>query len=55
MLWTFINDFADFLGSICLNYNRLLIVGDFNIYICCKDDRLAKDFLVLALLILLSG
>uniref|UniRef100_A0A669B0J7 Reverse transcriptase domain-containing protein n=1 Tax=Oreochromis niloticus TaxID=8128 RepID=A0A669B0J7_ORENI len=44
---TFINDFGDFLASLYLNYDRVLITGDFNIHICCKDDVFAKDFLTL--------
>lgn len=38
---------ADLLGFIFLNYDRVLICGDFNIHICCEADLLAKDFLAL--------
>lgn len=43
----FISEFADLLGSVVLRYDRILIVGDFNIHLCCKDDSLVKDFLTL--------
>ncbi len=41
----FIRDFTDFLGSICLKCDKLLIVGDFNVHVCCSSNPLAKDFL----------
>lgn len=41
---TFIHEFADRLGSVIFKYDCVLIVGDFNIHICCNDDPLAKDF-----------
>lgn len=44
---TFIHEFADLLGSVIFKYDCVLIVGDFNIHICCNDDPLAKDFLAL--------
>ncbi len=40
----FISDFADFLSRFTIHYERILIVGDFNIHICCDDKPLAKDF-----------
>lgn len=44
---SFICEFTDPLGYFFLNYDWVLIYGDFNIHICCKDDLLAKDFLAL--------
>ncbi|XP_039904293.1 uncharacterized protein LOC120744180 [Simochromis diagramma] len=44
---TFIHEFADLLGSVIFKYDCVLIMGDFNIHICCNDDPLAKDFLAL--------
>ncbi|KAL6455414.1 hypothetical protein MHYP_G00361580 [Metynnis hypsauchen] len=41
----FIGDFADFLAAIMPNYDRVLIVGDFNIHVCCPLKPLARDFL----------
>lgn len=43
----FITDFADLLGSVLFKFDCVLIVGDFNIHTCCKDDPFAKDFLAL--------
>ena len=39
------NDFSDFLAEIMPKYDRVLIVGDFNIHVCCPDKPMAKDFL----------
>ncbi|XP_026176392.1 uncharacterized protein LOC113138288 [Mastacembelus armatus] len=44
----FINDFSDFLSEIMPNYDRVLILGDFNIHVCCPDKPLVKDFLNIA-------
>lgn len=41
----FIGDFTDFLAGIMPNYDRVLIVGDFNIHVCCPLKPLARDFL----------
>lgn len=41
----FVNDFSDFLAGLMPNYDRVLIVGDFNIHVCCPDKPLVKDFL----------
>uniref|UniRef100_A0A7N9AKL8 VPS8 subunit of CORVET complex n=1 Tax=Mastacembelus armatus TaxID=205130 RepID=A0A7N9AKL8_9TELE len=34
----FINNFSDFLTGIMTNYDRVLILGDFNIHVCCPDS-----------------
>lgn len=41
----FIQDFADFVAGIALKYDRFLIVGDFNIHVCCESRPMSKDFL----------
>ena len=41
----FINDFSAFLADIMPNYDCVLIVGDFNVHICCSDNHLEKEFL----------
>lgn len=43
----FINEFSDFLGSNIPNFDRLLILGDFDIHMCCPANILAKEFLSL--------
>ena len=40
----FLNDFSDFLAEILPKYDRVLIVGDFNVHVCCPDKPMAKDF-----------
>lgn len=41
----FIQDFSTFLARIIPSYDQILIVGDFNIHVCCPHNQLAKDFL----------
>lgn len=41
----FISEFANFLSCFILQYERILIVGDFNIHICCEDQAPVNDFL----------
>ncbi len=43
----FIQDFADFVAGITLVYDRFLIMGDFNIHVCCESKPLVKEFLSL--------
>lgn len=43
----FLTEFSDFLAEIMLKYDRVLIVGDFNVHMCCPDKPMAKDFLSL--------
>ncbi len=38
----FLSEFADFLGNVVTMYDQILLLGDFNIHICCKP--LSKDF-----------
>ncbi len=41
----FIHDFSELLGDMSLKFDKFLIVGDFNIHVCCPADPLVKDFL----------
>uniref|UniRef100_A0A8C6L1N7 Reverse transcriptase domain-containing protein n=1 Tax=Nothobranchius furzeri TaxID=105023 RepID=A0A8C6L1N7_NOTFU len=41
----FLKDFSDLLSVNMLKYDHVLILGDFNIHVCCPDKPFAKDFL----------
>lgn len=41
----FIQQFTEFIGNIATNYDRFLLVGDFNIHVCCQSIPLSKEFL----------
>lgn len=41
----FIDEFRDFQGSLFLKFDRLIILGDFNIHLCCPGNVMTKDFL----------
>ena len=41
----FINDFSEFLAEIPPKYDRVLIIGDFNIHTCCPDEPISRNFL----------
>ncbi len=38
-------EFADLLGDVIPKYEQLLILGDFNVHVCCATDCLAKEFI----------
>ncbi|KAK7889258.1 hypothetical protein WMY93_024818 [Mugilogobius chulae] len=40
----FIGDFSNLVSEMALNYDHFLIVGDFNIHVCCDGKPLVKDF-----------
>lgn len=44
-LQDFIQQFTEFIGNITTSYDRFLLVGDFNIHVCCQSNTLAKEFL----------
>ncbi len=41
----FLNEFAQFMSEIVTSYDRILILGDFSIHVCCDSKPLSKDFL----------
>lgn len=44
----FIQEFSDLLSVIILKYDRVVILGDFNIYVCCpSSSSFAFDFISL--------
>jgi len=40
----FIKEFSDFLSHHATSYDRLLILGDFNIHVCCPGKPLVSEF-----------
>uniref|UniRef100_A0A3B3C1K9 Reverse transcriptase domain-containing protein n=1 Tax=Oryzias melastigma TaxID=30732 RepID=A0A3B3C1K9_ORYME len=41
---TFLTDFSELLYTFMPKYEHVLILGDFNIHVCCPDKPLVKDF-----------
>ncbi len=41
----FLSEFSELLTVVMPRYDRLLILGDFNIHVCCPTNSLATDFL----------
>ncbi len=41
----FLSDFSNFLAGVMPKYDRVLLVGDFNLHVCCPDKPMVKDFL----------
>ncbi len=41
----FIQQFTEFIGNIAIKYECFLLVGDFNIHVCCQSNLLSKEFL----------
>lgn len=40
----FITEFSDFISHFVSLYDRLLILGDFNIHVCCPDRPMVSEF-----------
>lgn len=40
----FLTEFAEFLGDVTTKYDKLLLLCDFNVHVCCINDHLAKEF-----------
>ncbi len=43
----FINEFTAFMGDCITKYNNILLLGDFNIHVCCQSKPLEIEFLSL--------
>uniref|UniRef100_A0AAZ1XJ66 Reverse transcriptase domain-containing protein n=1 Tax=Oreochromis aureus TaxID=47969 RepID=A0AAZ1XJ66_OREAU len=43
----FLSEFSEFLADCASRYDQILLLGDFNIHVCCPGKPLAKDFLAL--------
>lgn len=41
----FISEFCSFLGDVVLKYDKVLVLGDFTIHVCCPSSSLSRDFL----------
>lgn len=41
----FIQQFTEFVSGLLCNYDCFLVLGDFNVHVCCPSDPLVKDFL----------
>ncbi len=41
---SFLNEFAEFLGGVVTKFEMILLLGDFNIHICCPNKMLPRDF-----------
>lgn len=41
----FISELSEFLADIVLHYDNILILGDFNIHVCCPSKPMVNDFL----------
>ncbi len=40
----FLTEFAEFLGHVTPKYDKLLVLSDFNVHVCCMNNHLAKEF-----------
>ncbi len=40
----FLKEFAEFLGGAVIKFENILLLGDFNIHICCQNKPLPRDF-----------
>ncbi len=41
----FILELTELMGYITTNYDRFILVGDFNVHVCCPSNSLSKEFL----------
>lgn len=43
----FILDFAELLSSVTVKFDNIIVLGDFNLHICCPHDPMSTRFLEL--------
>ena len=43
----FIHDFSDLLSSMAIHSDKMLILGDFNIHVCCPTKPMVNEFLTI--------
>ncbi len=41
----FLNEFTAFVGDLVTAYDKILLLGDFNIHVCCASKTLSMEFL----------
>ncbi len=41
----FLNEFTAFVGDLVTAYDKILLLGDFNIHVCCASETLSMEFL----------
>ncbi len=41
----FIAEFSEFIGDLVTKHDRFLLVGDFNVHVCCPSKQLSTEFL----------
>lgn len=40
----FVKEFSDLLSIMSIKYDCLMLLGDFNVHICCEKDTLSYEF-----------
>ncbi|KAB5530630.1 hypothetical protein PHYPO_G00131520 [Pangasianodon hypophthalmus] len=40
----FINEFSDFVSWLITQFDCFLIIGDFNVHLCCEQDAVSREF-----------
>lgn len=40
----FLNEIADFVGGVVTQFGKIILLGDFNIHICCPSKTLSRYF-----------
>ena len=48
----FLDEFSEFLSILTPKYDHALILGDFNVHVCCPSHAMASDFITLLILLI---